>query len=141
MNRRAFLLACACSPCRPPSWLSSSAYHATGAGRPGLRCAILTLEELLDRSTYVVVGTAGERHSVWEDLSAGRRIVTYTKITVERAVSGAPDKELWVRTLGGVVDKIGQAVPGEVQLTAGARSLLFLAQVNGVVVVKSPTRA
>ena len=42
-----------------------------------------------------------------------------------------PAGELWVRTLGGVVDKIGQAVPGEAQLAAGSRALLFLAQGPG----------
>ena len=36
------------------------------------------------RPPYVVVATAGERHSVWEDLPGGRRIVTYTRVTVER---------------------------------------------------------
>src|SRR5262249_32341508 len=43
--------------------------------------------------------------------------------------------EVWVRTLGGSVGSIGQAVPGEAQLANGSRALLFLAEVKGVVVV------
>jgi hypothetical protein len=50
-------------------------------------------------------------------------------------VVGAPGSEIWVRTLGGVVDKIGQAVSGEAQIAPGSRSLLFLAQGSGGVVV------
>jgi len=96
---------------------------------------LLSLDELVAGSTYVVVATAGERRSVWEDMPSGKRIVTYTRLTVERAVVGAPAAEIWVRTLGGVVGKIGQSVAGEARIAGGSRSLLFLAQANGVVVV------
>jgi hypothetical protein len=127
MNRRGFLLA---SVLALPPLLAVFPHEADAH-----TARLLTLEDLVDRSTYVVVGTAGEHRSVWEDLPAGKRIVTYTKIAVERAVTGAPAGDLWVRTLGGVVDKIGQAVPGEAQLPAGSRALLFLAQVGSAVVV------
>jgi hypothetical protein len=126
MNRRALLLA---------SLLALPPLLSLSRGAEAHTARLLTLEDLVDRSAYVVVGTAGEHHSQWEDLPAGRRIVTYTKVTVERTVSGAPGADLWVRTLGGAVDKIGQSVPGEAQLVPGSRALLFLAQVNGVVVV------
>lgn len=96
---------------------------------------LVSLEELVAASTYVVVATAGERRSVWEQLPSGRRIVTYTRLAVERSVAGAPGGEVWVRTLGGVVDRIGQSVSGEAQIPTGSRSLLFLSRVNGVVVV------
>jgi hypothetical protein len=127
-NRRAFLLtfALALSPLLVP--LHARDARATVA-------VLLTMDELVGGSTYVVVATAGERRSAWEDLPSGRRIVTYTKLTVERAVVGAPGSEIWVRTLGGVVDKIGQAVSGEAQIAPGSRSLLFLSQGSGGVVV------
>ncbi len=96
---------------------------------------LITLEQLLERSSYVVVATAGERRSAWEELPSGRRIVTYTHLAVERTVAGAPAAEVWVRTLGGAVDRIGQSVPGEAQIFPGSRSLLFLYAVDGVVVV------
>jgi hypothetical protein len=126
MHRRAFLLASALVV--PPLLALSS-----GAG--ALTARLLTLDDLVGSSTYVVIATAGERTSLWEDLPSGRRIVTYTRVAIERAVVGTPGAELWVRTLGGAVGNIGQAVPGEAQLPAGARSLLFLANVHGLVVV------
>jgi hypothetical protein len=126
MNRRAFLLASALT--LPPLLTLSPGADASAS-------RLITLEQLVERSTYVVVATAGERSCVWEDLPSGRRIVTYTRVAVERAVAGAPVTELRVRTLGGVVEHLGQAVPGEAQLPQGSRSLLFLANVSGVVVV------
>src|SRR5262249_8649295 len=65
-------------------------------------------------------------YSVWEDWPSGRRIVTYTKLSIERAVVGSPGSEIWVRTLGGVVGSIGQNVAGEAQIATGSRALLFL---------------
>jgi hypothetical protein len=133
MNRRALLLASLlASPLvtlAPRTPLSGESVAEASVSR------LLTLDELVASSTYVVVGTAGERRSVWEELPSGRRIVTYTRVAIERAAVGSPGQEIWVRTLGGTVDKIGQAVPGEAQLTTGQRAMLFLAHVNGVVVV------
>jgi len=128
MNRRSFVLT---------SVLALPPFLAFAPGADASTQRLLTLEELLEISTYVVVGTPGERRSLWEEMPSGRRIVTYTRLAVERAVAGAPGTELWVRTLGGAVDKIGQAVPGEAQLAPGAQALLFLADVRGVVVVAS----
>lgn len=95
----------------------------------------LTLDQLVRASRYVVVGVPAERYSMWEELGGGRRIVTYTKVRVERAIVGAPDAEVWVRTLGGVVDGVGQYVAGEAQLTTGTRAVMFLAQAPGALVV------
>jgi hypothetical protein len=96
---------------------------------------LVSLERMVSQSAFVVVGTAGERHCVWEDSVAGRHIVTYTKVTVERAVVGSPGAEIWVRTLGGEVGEIGQSVSGEAQIVAGARALLFLAKADEAFVV------
>ncbi len=126
MRRRAFLLA---------STLAIPSILALSPRAEALTARLLTLDELVEHSTYVVIGTAGDQRSVWEDMPSGRRIVTYTHVVVERAIVGAPGAELWVRTLGGAVDKIGQAVPGEAQITPGSRSLLFLFQGKSAVVV------
>lgn len=128
MNRRAFLLGSVLV--LPPVLSLSARTHAAVS-------VLLSLEELVDRSSRVVVATPTERRSQWEDLPSGRRIVTYTKLAVERTVvsAGAEEKEIWVRTLGGVVDKIGQSVAGEAQLTIGSRAMLFLAPASGAVVV------
>ena len=96
---------------------------------------LISLEDLTAASAYVVVATAGEQRSAWEETPSGRRIVTYTRLAVDRSVDGPAEKELWVRTLGGVVDNIGQSVSGEAQLTGGSRSMLFLARVPSGLVV------
>jgi hypothetical protein len=96
---------------------------------------LVSMDELVGASTYVVVAQAGERTSVWEDLPGGRRIVTYTRFKVERAVVGSPGSEVMVRTLGGVVGTVGQAVSGEAKIASGERSLLFLAKSGGALVV------
>ena len=70
---------------------------------------------------------AEEAKAVWEDVpGVGKRIVTYTRVNVEQAAYGSPDKTIWVRTLGGVVGKIGQRVEGEAVLVPGERAVLFL---------------
>ena len=96
---------------------------------------LLSLEELAAASTHVVVARALDRHSQWEELGGGRRIVTYTRVRVERSIVGAPGSEIVVRTLGGAVDGIGQSVSGEAQLALGKPALLFVAQGEGALVV------
>jgi hypothetical protein len=96
---------------------------------------LISLEDLTAASAYVVVATAGEQRSVWEETPTGRRIVTYTRLAVDRSVAGPAEKELWVRTLGGVVDNIGQSVSGEAQLRHGSRAMIFLAKVDAGLVV------
>ncbi len=86
----------------------------------------VTWDRLLHASSSAVVATPIEASSVWEN----GRIRTYTHLRVDRGVAGdvATGSEVWVRTLGGVVGKIGQLVDGEAKLTAGQPSLLFLCQ-------------
>lgn len=126
MKRRAFLLAA--SLALAPAVVRVQDAHASVA-------ALLSLDELVTGSTYVVVATAGERRSEWEDLPSGRRIVTYTKLSVDKAVVGKPSHDIWVRTLGGAVDNIGQSVSGEARIVAGSRAMLFLAKTGGALVV------
>jgi hypothetical protein len=82
-----------------------------------------------------VVGTPQEHQSRWEDLPSGRRIVTYTRVKVDTTVAGAKVDEVWVRTLGGSVGRIGQQVAGEARLTRGERALLFLSKAGQASVV------
>lgn len=96
---------------------------------------LLSLDELLTPSSYVIVGTAGEKKSRWEEIGGGRRIVTYTKIQVDTAVVGSPGSVVWVRTLGGSVGDIGQAVSGEAEIATGSKSVLFLQKRGAAIVV------
>ena len=92
----------------------------------GLAFAV-SLKQLVKAADLVVEGTTEESSSVWEEIpGVGRRIVTYTRISVDDTAYGKSQKEVWVRTLGGIVDKIGQRVEGEAMLSSGARALLFL---------------
>ena len=133
MNRRAFLLASALA--LPPAVVLSADAPLAVADAEAAVSMLMSLDELVVASTHVVVATASDRYSAWEQLPSGKRIVTYTRLTVERAVAGAPPQEIWVRTLGGVVGKLGQSVAGEAQIATGSRSLFFLAAVGDAVVV------
>ena len=86
----------------------------------------LSMSDLVTGATLVIAGTPVESRSVWEVDKHGRRIVTYTRVRVERMLDGAPRAEVWVRTLGGEVDEIGQQVAGEAVLRVAQPSLLFL---------------
>ena len=84
----------------------------------------VTWDGLLHESTAAVVATTTETRSVWEN----GRIYTYAHLHVDRAVAGelATGGDPWVRTMGGVVGKVGQLVDGEPVLASGQPSLLFL---------------
>lgn len=87
----------------------------------------LGLAQLATRSSAVVLGTAEESRSVWEESGGRRRIVTYHRVALERVVAGKQEgTDAWVRTLGGVVGEIGQRVEGEAVLPRGKRVMLFL---------------
>jgi hypothetical protein len=88
----------------------------------------LSVAELVSKSTLVVAGTPLDGTSVWEDSEGGRgrRIVTYTRLRVDRVIDGRAPSEVWIRTLGGHVGDIGQHVDGEAVLAPAQASLLFL---------------
>lgn len=89
----------------------------------------LSLSDLVVASPLVVLATPLDHRSVWEeDESLGRRIVTYTRVRVERALDGESrvEGEVWVRTFGGTVGSVGQRVEGEAALVPGEEAVLFL---------------
>lgn len=88
----------------------------------------VTVDGLVQSADAVAVVTPLESHSVWEE----GKIRTYTKVRVEESVAGglATSDEAVVRTLGGVVENIGQTVDGEPVFVIGAQSLLFLRRVR-----------
>ena len=89
--------------------------------RASVSIAIL-FDELVERASAASVVTPTEQHCVWED----GRIYTYSRVHVDKALAGAIPEDAWVRTLGGVVGKVGQSVDGEAVLTMGRPSLLFV---------------
>jgi hypothetical protein len=104
------------------AWAVTVALLAVDA-RASVSIAV-TWDGLLRESTAAALVTPTEARPVWEN----GRIYTYTHVRVERSIAGelAPGGEAWVRTMGGVVGKIGQLVDGEPVLAPGQTSLLFL---------------
>jgi hypothetical protein len=86
-------------------------------------------DALVKDADAVGVVTPVESKTVWEE----GRIVTYTRVKVDQNVAGdlGTGADGWVRTLGGVVGKIGQLVDGEPVFTASKSSLVFLRKFKG----------
>lgn len=86
----------------------------------------LSLEDLARHATSVARVTALDSASRWED----GRIVTYTHVRVDEPIAGSASRGavVSVRTLGGVVEGVGQIAVGEPRFTPGAASIVFLAE-------------
>jgi hypothetical protein len=82
----------------------------------------VTFDDLLRRSSAVAIVVATEQHATWES----GRIVTYTRLRVDRLIAGILPPELWVRTMGGAVGPVGQLVEGEATFAVGGSSLVFV---------------
>lgn len=125
----------------PPSLAGSGFGFSGRALSPTVRSAeaavslLLSLDELVAASRLVVVATPRERRSVWEEVGGSRRIVTYTRLEVERSVVGEEAREVWVRTLGGAIGRVGQQVSGEASPRVGEKGFFFLADAGAALVV------
>jgi hypothetical protein len=83
-----------------------------------------TVEELTKESTDVVVGTAGQPHSVW---NAGHTMIyTLTPIAIDHALKGSRKGTITVAQMGGTLDGIVTKVAGVQQFSAAERAALFL---------------
>jgi hypothetical protein len=79
-------------------------------------------DSLVKDADAVAVIAPVESKSVWEE----GRIYTYTRVKVEQGVAGETGGDVWIRTMGGVVGKVGQLVDGEPVFTPNKPNLLFL---------------
>jgi hypothetical protein len=79
-------------------------------------------------SSQIWVGTALEKHCEWVSTRSGRHIVTHTRLRCESVVraTASESTEIWVRTLGGHVGRIGQTVHGEADLSVGEQNVVFM---------------
>lgn len=115
--------------------LRSTLFAALLAGASGFALLVPTdasasvsiavaFDALVKDADSVGVVTPVEAKTVWED----GRIYTYTRVKVDQGVAGelGTGAETWIRTMGGVVGKIGQLVDGEPVLTTNKPSLLFM---------------
>jgi len=92
----------------------------------------LSLSDLVRGSRHALVATPVDLFAQWETIGKHRRIITYTMVRTEYSIDGRPPgtRDVLVRTLGGIVDGIGQIVPGEAVLRRGATSALFISDVS-----------
>lgn len=80
-------------------------------------------DALVQDADAVAVVMPDVAKSVWED----GRIYTYTRVRIDRGIAGETGgTEVWIRTMGGVVGKIGQLVDGEPVFAPNKPALLFL---------------
>jgi hypothetical protein len=88
----------------------------------------LSLPALVQGSRRVVVVTALDAESHYEELGRRRRVVTDTRVRVEDVLAKAPtnERELMVRTLGGAIGRLGERVHGQAQLRLGEVCVAFL---------------
>ena len=83
----------------------------------------LTLDDLARDAEVVARVTALDRTSAWSE----GRIVTSTRVHVDSVLGGQTAGDVvTVRSLGGVVDGVGQRVEGEPELAPGATAFVFL---------------
>jgi hypothetical protein len=111
----------------------SAAVGVAFAGKAGATVArALTLNELVHQSRHGFVGTPVDQFGRWETVGRRSRIVTYTLVRVEAAVDGrlTPTSDVMVRTLGGAVGDIGQAVPGEALFVKGESGTMFVDEIS-----------
>ena len=112
--------------CRVARLIFFGVLFATPSARASLSRAV-SLEELSRTSTAAAIVLPLQQRSEWQ----GSRIVTLTRVRVERVVAGkTATSEIEIRTFGGHVGKIGQSVSGEANLVVGQRSLLFLRELG-----------
>lgn len=91
----------------------------------------LTREELATQSDLVVRATVLSRRSAWNDDHT--QIMSWTRIRVTEYLKGTGDRELVIRQIGGEVDGLASAIPGDGRLVPGQHAVLFLRRGEGVV--------
>jgi hypothetical protein len=88
----------------------------------------LGLGELVYQSSHVLLGTATDSFSNWEQIGKRRAIVTYSLFHIEEPLDGRnpPGAEITIRTLGGTVGNLGQRFYGEAVLALDERATVFV---------------
>jgi hypothetical protein len=111
--------------------LASGAVASTfGVSASATIVRALSLPSLVQGSRRILVVTALDAESHFEELGRRRRIVTDTRVRVEEGLAKAEGagSELMVRTLGGAVGRLGERVHGQAQLVMGEACVAFLLQ-------------
>jgi hypothetical protein len=86
----------------------------------------LSLPVLVGRSQRIVVLEPLDAVCRYADIGGRKSLVTDTQVGVHQSWSGAADRELVLRTLGGRLDGVAELVHGQPVLELGAPALAFL---------------
>lgn len=88
----------------------------------------LTLQQLVERSTHIVVVSALDARSFQTTIGGRRCIVTETRVQIEDVLGRQPPaaQVLSVRTLGGKVGGMGELVLGQASFSASTPDVAFL---------------
>lgn len=84
----------------------------------------LPLERLIGISDVIVTGRVRGAQTFWD--AGERQIMTATTLEVERGWLGTPGKQVVVQQIGGTLDGRTTRIPGDVELAAGERAVVFL---------------
>jgi hypothetical protein len=91
----------------------------------------LTDDELIERSSLIVIGQCAEVRSVW----MGRRLVTLATIAVHEVLKGEPHTQITVVIPGGIDTQrkvpVAAAVAGAPQISPAEEMVLFLTRTKG----------
>lgn len=88
----------------------------------------LSLRALCAQSRHIALLKATEARCVSLPIAGRQMLVTETRVRIEESLSKvtAQHSEVVVRTLGGVLDGVGELVHGQAEFTLDARCLAFL---------------
>ena len=84
-----------------------------------------TIDQMARRVPLIVRGHVTRSMASWDD--GKRTIWTWTELAVTDAIKGKPGAVVMIKSEGGEVDGIGQAVSGAVTFREGEDCVLFLA--------------
>lgn len=95
----------------------------------------LSLDQLTDRASTIVVSTVTSRRAEWENYGASRLIITKVTMEVEQTLKGIAPRTLVVEVLGGTIGDQTLHVSHVPEFKVGDRDVLFL---NGALHAASP---
>lgn len=81
-------------------------------------------DEKVDQAAAIVLGRVVSQQSSWD--AAGQRILTYSKLQVEKTLKGFPAQEITIVTPGGVVGDVAQDYVGVPRFRTGDEHVVFV---------------
>ena len=83
-------------------------------------------DEKVEQAASIVVGRVVSQQSSWD--ASRQRILTYSKIAVEKTLKGSPAQEITIVTPGGTVGDIAQDYVGVPRFQTGDENVVFVRQ-------------